>query len=427
MATTTDKTEASHSNRKDSPSAEAPPVKVVSPTPRKKKAMRAYLALLGLAGAVVAIYFIHGYVTRNQVSTDDAQVDADVVPIAPRVGGVVLHMKVEDNQRVEGPTKDKPGTLIAEIDPADYVARVAAAQADLEAATAQAEAADAQVEIVKSTSSGNLSTAQAQLRGTDASVRTAEAQIQVAEAAVARTKAELAKAEGDLARAKKLHDAGAVPGQALETAQTTRDSAKAAVDAASANLRAARDQVSLSQSRVLEAKGRLEENTPIKQKVTAATAAARLAHARVDGAKAALEIAKLQLGYTQIRAPTDGFVSRLAVHEGQTVQPGMTLLMIVPATTYVVANFKETQTERIRPGDPVDVSVDALGDTLHGKVASLAPGTGARFSMMPPDNATGNFVKVVQRVPVKIVWEPGQDLSALRAGLSVEVKVHLQH
>jgi membrane fusion protein (multidrug efflux system) len=396
-----------------------------APAPARKaksKARRAYLVLGGLAGAVVAVYFIHGYLTRDEVKTDDAQVDADVVPVASRVGGAVLHMRVGDHQRVEA------GAVIAELDAADYKARVAAAQADLDAATAQAEAAEAQVEIVRSTSGGALSSAQAQVQGTGASVRSAAAQAEAAQAAVARAQAELTRAQSDLDRTTKLHGAGAVSGQALEAAQTSRDAARAALDAAQANLAAARDQQALSVARVAEAQGRLQQSTPVERQVAAAAAAAKLARARVESATAALELAKLQLGYTRITAPITGYVSKLGAHEGQLVQPGATLLMLVPARTYVIANFKETQLARIRPGDPVEISVDALdGGTLHGKVESISPGTGARFSLMPPDNATGNFVKVVQRVPVKIAFDDGQDLSQLHAGLSAEVKVHLQH
>ncbi|MDB4952734.1 MAG: emrA1 [Myxococcales bacterium] len=392
------------------------PAKVVSP--RKSKAMRAYLVLATLAAAVLGVYFIHGYLTRNEVSTDDAQVDADVVPVAARVSGVVLQLQVQDNQEV------KAGQLLAVIDPADYDAKLAAANADLDAASAQAEAADAQVDIVKSTATGGLSSARAQLQGTSASVRAASSQVQAASAAVARARSELAKAEGDLTRAKTLHDQGAVTGQALESAQVTRDTAAAAVDQASANLAAARDQQQLSQTKVAEAQGRVEQSAPINQQNAAAVASSKLAHARVQGAKAAVDLAKLSLGYTKIIAPVDGYVSRLGVRTGQMVQPGTTVAMVVPRQTYVVANFKETQISRIRAGDDVEVKIDAAG-TLRGKVASVAAGTGARFSMMPPDNATGNFVKVVQRVPVKIVWAAGQDSSMLQAGLSAEVTVHL--
>jgi membrane fusion protein, multidrug efflux system len=377
----------------------SPNASAAAPAPKSRRsgARRAYLLLGGMTAVALAIYFIHGALTRDEVATDDAQIDADVVPLTSRVGGVILHMKVQDNQRVEA------GAVLAELDDADFRARVMAAQADLDAATAQAEAADAQIDIVRSTSAGGLSSAKAQLQGTGASVRSAAAQVDSAAASQARAKSDLAKAEADLARARKLHDAGAVSGQALEAAQSTRDSAAAAVDAATANLAAARDQRSLSEARVAEAVGRVQQSTPVDRQIAAATAAGKLAHARVDGAKAALELAKLQLSYTRITAPVTGFVSKLAVHEGQMVQSGTTLAMVVPAQTYVIANFKETQIERIRPGDLVDIELDAYEGTLHGKVDSVSAGTGARFSLMPPDNATGNFVKVVQRIPVKIV------------------------
>lgn len=389
------------------------------PPARKRKGTRAYLVLALLAGSVVAAYLIHGYLTRDEVSTDNAQVDADVVPVAARVTGVVRDLLVDDNQAVTA------GQPLLALDLADFDAKVAVATADLEAARAQAAAADAQVEIVKSTSSGGLSSARAQLQGSSVSVRTAAAQVQAATATVARARTELGKAEADLARAVRLHDQGAVTGQALEAAQATRDGAAAALDLATANLTAARDQQQLSQTRVAEAQGRVAQSAPIDQQVAAATASARLAHARIASAEAALQLAELSRGYATITAPVDGVVSKLAVHRGQTVQPGATIAMVVPRTTYVIANFKETQIARIHAGDTVDVDVDAAG-TLRGIVDSVAPATGARFSLFPPDNATGNFVKVVQRVPVKIVWAPDQDTSRLRAGLSAEVTVHLR-
>jgi membrane fusion protein (multidrug efflux system) len=390
------------------------------PTPPKKSAARAYIILAVLAGGAVGAYFVRGHMTKDLVSTDDAQVDADVVPVAARVSGVMLHMKVGDNDAV------KAGQLIAEIDPADYNAKVAAAQADLAAASAQADAADAQVDIVKSTSAGGLSSARAQLQGTGASVRSAAAQTQAATAQVARAAAELAKAESDLTRAKTLHDQGAVTAQAYESALSARDSARAAADAAAANLNAAKDMQAVAESRIAEAQGKVQQSAPVDQQIASATASSKLAHARVAGAQAALDQAKLMLSYTQIISPADGYASRLGVHEGQMVQPGSTIVMVVPSKTYVVANFKETQLDRIAPGDDVDVEIDAIAGTYHGKVDSVSAGTGARFSMMPPDNATGNFVKVVQRVPVKIVWAEGQDASRLHAGLSAEVTVHLK-
>jgi len=422
MATAEPRTNGTNGNGGAQAPADAATAKVVAPIPRKSKARRAYMLLLGLVVVALGVYFIHGYATRDEVKTDDAQIEADVTPVATRVGGVILKMNISDNAKVEA------GKVIAQIDDADYKAKVEAAKADLDAATAQAESADAQVDIVKSTSGGALSSARAQLQGTGASVRSAQAMIDAAQAQVARAKSDLAKAQQDLDRATKLHDAGAVSGQALETAQAAKNGAQASLDAANANLAGSRDAQAQAQSRVAEAAGRVEQSTPVDRQIASATAAAKLAHARVQSAKAALDLATLQLGYTTIVAPASGYVSKLGAHEGQMVQPGMTLVMVVPQKLYVVANFKETQMNRIAAGDPVDIEVDALGgSSLHGKVESISAGTGARFSMMPPDNATGNFVKVVQRVPVKIELDPGQDTSKLHAGLSVEVKVHLQH
>lgn len=392
----------------------------LAPPQRKKKATRAYLVLAGLAGLIVAIYFIHGYLTKDEVSTDDAQTDADVVPVSARVSGIVVKMHVQDNQEV------KAGQLIAEIDPADYDAKVAAAEADMAAAQAQADAADAQVTIVTSASKGGLSSARAQKLGANAAVAAAGSQIAVAQASVSRAKSELAKAQSDYDRAKKLHDAGAITGQQMDAAIAARDSAQAALEMATANLASSRDQQAQAQTRVAEAQGRVEQSAPIDQQVAAAMASSKLAHARFESAKAALDIAKLQAGYTKIVAPSDGSVSKLAVHEGQMVMPGSVICMVVPETTYVIANFKETQIARIRPGDTADIKIDATGDTWHGKVVSIAAGTGARFSMMPPDNATGNFVKVVQRVPVKIAWATARDGVGLQAGLSADVTVHLK-
>jgi membrane fusion protein (multidrug efflux system) len=182
----------------------------------------------------------------------------------------------------------------------------------------------------------------------------------------------------------------------------------------------------VSRTQVAQARGMVEQSAPIDKQVAVAQANARLAHARVEAAKAAVQLAESSVSYTKIVAPVDGFVSKLAVHEQQLLQPGSMIAMVVPSTTYVIANFKETEMSRIRPGDSVDLTIDAVSGSWQGTVVSIAPGTGARFSLMPPNNATGNFVKVVQRIPVKIAWDDDQDTSELRAGMSAEVTVHVQ-
>ncbi|HEY6035712.1 MAG TPA: biotin/lipoyl-binding protein, partial [Kofleriaceae bacterium] len=323
MATTTE-TRTNGSNGNGTPQAGGDAAKATVVAPRKSKARRAYMLLLGLVVVALAVYFIHGYATRNEVKTDDAQVEADVTPVATRVGGVVLHMKIQDNQKVEA------NQVIAEIDDADYKAKVAAAAADLDAATAQADSADAQVDITKSTSGGALSSAKAALAGTGASVRSAQAGVAAAQAQVAKAKSDLLKAQQDFDRAKKLHDAGAVSGQSLEATEAAKSSAQASLEAANANLAAARDSAASAQSRVAEMAGHVEQSTPVDRQIAAAVAAAKLAHARVQSAQAALDLAKLQLSYTKIASPIAGYVSKLGAHDGQMVQPGMTLVMVVP-------------------------------------------------------------------------------------------------
>lgn len=392
-------------------------------TPRKRRfsartgAARAYLILGIIATAAVATYVIYSRLTADLVSTDDAQVDADVTPVTTRVPGVVHRLEVEDNQAV---TK---GQLLVEIDPVDYEAQLRAAQAELEATQAQAEAADLQVEIVKSMSSGNLRSARARLQGSSASVRAAAAKVEAMTATVERAKTQLAKSESDLARAKRLHERNAITTVNLEASQLARDTAAATLAQEQAQLRAAGNQQQLARTMVGQAKGALEQSTPVDQRVAVATADAKLAHARAQSATARVELARLSLEHTKILAPVAGSISRLALREGQLVQAGSLVSMIVPADTYVIANFKETEVARIHPGDAAEVSVDAVGGTWPAEVVSISPGTGARFSLMPPNNATGNFVKVVQRVPVKLAWKAGAKHEEMRAGMSAEVEI----
>ena len=176
-----------------------------------------------------------------------------------------------------------------------------------------------------------------------------------------------------------------------------------------------------------ETRGKVQQSSPVAAQIAAAQASARLAHAKVLSAQAALELARLQLSYTKITAQDDGAVSRLTVHDGQLVQTGQPMMALVPEQSYLVANFKETQIGDMKPGQQVDIDIDAFpGRKLHGKLESLSGGTGSRFSLLPPDNASGNFVKVVQRVPIRISWvDPPGDLP-LRAGLSADVTVHVK-
>jgi len=404
--------------------------KTAAPTPLKeapgkaaaKPRGRRPFVILGVIAAVAGLV-IGGYslMTAGRESTDDAQVAADVVPVSARVGGVVLKTAIHDNQTV------KKGELLIELDGADARARVQQAEAELATAQAQSAGADAQVTIVDATSKGGLVSARAALSGTTAGVGSATAQIAAARAAGARADAEVHKAEIDLSRAKMLRKAEAIPQDRLDAAQIAYDAAKAAKAEADAQVALAQDAQRGAQSRVFEARGRLGQSTPVAPQIAAARAGAALAAARVRSAEAALALARLQLDYTRIVAPEDGFASKLAVHEGQLVAVGQPLVEIVPGAAYVIANFKETQIGAMHAGQPVKIDVDAFpGRDLHGRVDSLSAGTGASFSLLPPDNSTGNFVKVVQRVPVRItVVDPPADL-ALRPGLSANVTVDVR-
>ncbi len=386
--------------------------------PAARKSRRPYLILAAVVGVAFAIYGVVTFVTRGRESTDDAQIDADVVVISSRASGAVLHLHVADNQPV------KKGDLLVEIDPADLAARARQAEAELAAARAQAQAADAQVAIVEATSRGGLSAARAQLSGSATSVQSADAQIESARAALTRAQTEATQADTDLARAESLLKDQAIPRAQVDSARSTAQAAHAAVAQAQAQLASAQDLKQTAQTRIAESAARVEQSAPVDAQLASARAGADLAHARADAAEAALALAKLQLSYTRIEAATDGVLSRLAVREGQLVQAGQQIVSIVPNGTYVVANFKETQVGAMRAGQRVEIELDAYpGRTFQGKVDSTSPGTGARFSMLPPDNASGNFVKVVQRVPVKIAWVDVPADVKLSAGLSADVTV----
>ncbi len=390
------------------------------PAPRRPGRRRMALIVGGVVAALAAVYAgVHLWVTRFDENTDDAQVEADVVPIAPRVGGAVIRVAVQDNQQV------KRGDLLFEIDPADYAARVREAEGALATAQAQAAAADAQVQVVEAAARGGFAGARAAVSSSAAALQGADAQILAARAALERAEAEARKATADLGRAKQLRAGDAIAQSQLDTVQAAADTATANVSAARAQLAAAQEAKRTAQGRVGEAQGKLSQSTPIEAQIAAAHANAELAHARVQSAGAALDLARLQLTYTSVFAPADGEVSKVTVRVGQLVAPAQPVAQLVPNATYVVANFKETQVGDMKPGQRADITIDAYGGrTLEGRVESISGGTGARFSLLPPDNASGNFVKVVERVPVRIAWmNPPKDL-ALRAGLSADVTVH---
>ena len=385
----------------------------------KKK--KQYLAM----GAVVAILAISigGYaiVTAGQENTDDAQVESDVVPLAARTGGLVLKVMVAENQTV------RAGDVIMQLDEADQAAKVAQAEAELATSRAQVAAAEAQIKVVDASAKGGLQSARAAVSGSSVAVQSASAQINAVRAGLERAKAEVRKAELDLNRAKALRAANAVPQESLDNAQIGYDAAQAELEQATANLAASEQAKTAAESHVLEAQGRLGQSTPIEAQIASAHAALDLATASAQAAQARLDLQRLQFSYLKVAAPVNGVISRLTAHQGQLLQTGQAIAELVPENVYIIANFKETQVGHMKPGQDATISIDAFdGHDLHGKVASLSGGTGARFSLLPPDNASGNFVKVVQRVPVRIEFTDVPQGVILRAGLSADVTVKVK-
>ncbi|ROO29529.1 hypothetical protein SAOR_03535 [Salinisphaera orenii MK-B5] len=336
---------------------------------RRVAIIAALLALLCALGALV-----YWFLTHNQESTDDAFVKADIVQVAPRVTGTVDQVFVRDNQHVAS------GDPLFTLDPADYQAALLRAEANLEAARASYDASQKQLSVTR---------------------QTGDADIERAEAALETARAEADRASADARRYRALYAKREVSRQQLDQADTTATSARARVREAKARLaqaRAAPDQIALRESQASTAK------------------------ARIAQAKAEVEQARLNLSYTEIRAPQAGTIAEKSVLAGSHLGAGQAALAVVADDPWVVANFKETQLSRMRVGQPVDIEVDALPDhPLHGRVESFQPGTGVTFSLLPPQNATGNYVKIVQRVPVKIVFDdPGAvDDLGLAPGMSV--------
>jgi membrane fusion protein (multidrug efflux system) len=391
--------------------------------PGSGKPSRRPLVILGIVFGVVMIGVIfYAIVHAGKEDTDDAQVTVDLVPVAARVAGAVARVPIVENQRVAA------GDVMVELDPADYAAKVKQAEAELAIARAQATAADAQVNVVVASSRGGLTSAQAAVSGSTVGVGAAEAQVAAARAGLERAQADQTKADTDLRRARELDKESAIPKERLDDARSAAESARAQVSQAKANLSAAEEARRAAEARVGEAKGRLSQSSPVDAQIAAARAAADLAHARVQSAEAALDLARLQHSYTRIVAPEAGVASRLSAHPGQFLGVGQPAVELVPDRTYVVANFKETQIGRMRPGQRAEIMLDAYpGRSFEGKVESLSGGTGASFSLLPPDNASGNFVKVVQRVPVRIAWNPSPTDVHLPAGLSADVTVFVSH
>ncbi|MGC2248720.1 MAG: HlyD family secretion protein, partial [Terriglobales bacterium] len=392
------------------PKPEAPTTQPIAPTVEARYRRKALLGskraklIIGLAALVliVAGLFIWRYLGSYE-STDDAQIDGHINSVSARVSGHVIKLNVEDNQYVQR------GTVLVEIDPADYQIAVERAQAEYNDALAQASAAGINVPMTNVNTSSQVSSAQAGVANAKAAIAAARQQFEAAKAQVAQAEANNVKAQDDLARYKQLIDKQEISDQQYDEAVAAAKASAATVQAARASADAANAQIEQAQGKLLQANADLRAADTAPQMMQATRSRAQSAEANAQQKKAQVDQAKLNLEYTKIVAPATGVVSDRTVEVGQNVQAGQEMMKIVPLDDlWVIANFKETQLRHMKAGQSVDIDVDANGKTYKGHVDSIAGASGALFSLLPPENATGNYVKVVQRIPVKIVFQPGE-------------------
>jgi membrane fusion protein (multidrug efflux system) len=440
---------------------------VVVETTGEKRRKRKRILYIGAAALLVLIiagvaYWLYA---RQYESTDDAFVDADITQVSPKVSAYVKKVYVDSNQRV------KKGDLLAELDTADLESRLQAAKAQLEQARSQRSAAQANVALTARTTAASQQTAkanvvtsqqnveqqrlasqarQAQITQARAAANTAQANLRQAQAQVPGAQSNVNLAQVEYNRRLALFNRGDISRTNLDQAQNALQTAEAQLNAtqqavnaaqsrvneAEANVRNAQEtyrqsvaQVGLTQSQVGESQGRLQDASAAPERIEVSQSQVGTAEASIQAAEAAVAQAELELSYAKITAPEDGVVTRKTVEEGQLVQVGTPLMAISQSDEiWVVANFKETQLEYMRENQKVDIEVDAFpNEDFKGHIESLQAGTGSRFSVLPAENATGNFVKVVQRVPVKIVFdEPPEKLQRLVPGMSVEPTVKVR-
>ena len=391
------------------------------------------LAVLGglvLIAVIVGLFLYY----HNRVSTDDAQIDGHITPIASKIYGKVANVLVDDNQAV------KAGQVLVKIDPRDYQAAVDQAKAALDLAEGEARSAGVDVPRTAENVASGTSNADAQLLEAQADVAKAQAtyeQAQTADLAYAqanvnKSMANAALAQADLARYKPLMERDEISKQQFDAARANADATASALKAdqeklvqAQRNVEVVKAQLDASKARVLGARAGVDGAQANKKQVGMRTADAQAKVAKVAQARAALDAAHLNLSYTDLVAPVDGVATHKQVETGQIVQAGQGLLVVVPLQdVWVTANYKETQLKYMKPGQKAEVKVDTYGRTFSGHVDSIAGATGGVLSLLPPENATGNYVKVVQRIPVKIVLDPiPPDKAVLRPGMNVDATV----
>jgi membrane fusion protein (multidrug efflux system) len=401
-------------------SAPAEPIEEIELAPPSRR--RALIAL-----AVVVVVLVSAAIWWHSTyseDTDDAQVNGHLIQVSSRINGQIAKVSVDENQVV------KQGDLIAELDPRDYQVAVENAEAALASAQANAVAASVNVPITTVNTGSNLRSANADVSGAGATVQQAQKQFEAAHARVTQAAANNTKAQADLARYKPLVAKDVISKQQFDAAVAAADAAKAAVADARASEQAASDGVRVAREREKQSQALQKYAQTGPQQVAAQSARAKQAQAQVEQAQAQLDQAKLNLGYTRIVAPAAGIITRKSVEINQNVSTGQNLLTLVSLDDlWVTANFKETQLRHMVAGQPVEVKVDSTGKTYHGKVTQIGGATGSVLSLFPPENATGNYVKVVQRLPVRIDFTSLKDEDpshALRPGLSVEPKVQVK-
>jgi membrane fusion protein (multidrug efflux system) len=394
---------------------------------------------IGIAIGVVLIVLLGAgvwvWATAGRETTDDAQVDAHVTPISSRVGGMVTDVPVKENQQIDA------GATLVVIDPRDYQVALDKAHAELATAEADAAAARVNVPITSTAATSNVSTArggveqaQAGIESSQRGVEAATARLATAQARQREAEANSAKTSKDVERFKGLLAKDEISQQQYDAAVAAADAGRAAADSARSQVQEAQAGISMAQSQLTQSRAghtqaaaQLESAQTAPEQIAAQRARASSADAKVLQQRAAVQQAELNLQYATVKAQLKGIVSKKSVEPGQIVQPGQPLMTLIPLEeVWVTANFKETQLQDVHPGQQAVVEVDAYGGReFKGHVESLAAATGSRFSLLPPENATGNFVKVVQRVPVRIAIDEKQDAEQLlRPGMSVTAKVY---
>ncbi|MBB6145867.1 membrane fusion protein (multidrug efflux system) [Silvibacterium bohemicum] len=408
------------SPEKDAAAGNAGPAKPSISAYPKRRSHKRWIFLVSIIALVVAGAFLWHYLSGFE-STDDAQVDVHLYPVSARISGYIQKVNVEDNQWVD------EGATLVEIDPKDYEVALARAQAAFDTSEATANSSNIDVPISSVDTASLLKSTSSDIKNAEAAIHAAEKRVAADHARILEAQAENVKAQDDVTRYHLLLAKEEVPKQVYDHAYATAAADVAAVAAAEADEAAAEQAVLEAHSRLTEAEAHYEDAQAGPQRVASTRAKALSAIADAHQKRAAVEQAQLNLGYTKIFAPVAGEVTKKVV-VGLNVDPGEQMLTVVPLDqVWVTANFKETQLKHMRVGQKARIELDSNGRTYDGHVDSIAGGTGPIFSLLPPENATGNYVKIVQRVPVKIVLEPGENSDRqLRPGMNIEAKVYLR-